>query len=73
MRSGLFFLLLALLSCADTEMWFCKVEGKTIYSISKSGRLGSADKGCSCSEIRSFEKRTFGSVDENALKRDFNW
>lgn len=33
--------------------------------------IGGAGKGCSCSEIRAFELRTFGEVDEAALKSDF--
>ena len=60
-----------LVACEDPETWLCKVDGKTMYSLSASGKLGSADKGCSCSEIRSFEQRTFGAVDEAALKSDF--
>ena len=42
-----------------------------MYSVSSSGALGSADKGCTCEEIREFELRNFGSVDEDALKSDF--
>ena len=42
-----------------------------MYSMSASGELGSADKGCSCAEIRAFELRTFGAVDEAALESDF--
>lgn len=67
-----FSLLLALLliSCNDQE-WSCVQQGDTLFSMSSSGALGSADKGCSCDEIRSFELRTFGSVDEDALRADF--
>lgn len=71
-RYGIFSFLLMLASCADQEQWFCKVDGKTMYSISESGKLGSAEKGCSCSQIRSFERSTFGSVDEDAIRNDFN-
>jgi hypothetical protein len=60
----------ALSSCSNEE-WTCQTRGKTMYSMSSSGELGSADKGCSCSEIRAFELRTFGEVDEAALKNDF--
>jgi len=42
-----------------------------MYSVSDSGELGSADKGCSCDEIRAFELREFGEVDEEALKNEF--
>tara|TARA_R110000744_G_C19216717_1_gene546644 strand:- start:34 stop:168 length:135 start_codon:yes stop_codon:yes gene_type:complete len=42
-----------------------------MFSMSSSGEIGSAGKGCSCSEIRAFELRTFGEVDEAALKSDF--
>jgi len=42
-----------------------------MYSISDSGKLGGAGKGCSCQQIRSFELRAFGSVDEAALRNDF--
>ena len=61
---------LCLPSCSD-EQWSCQTSGKAMYSVSSSGALGSADKGCSCSEIRAFELRTFGEVDEAALKSDF--
>ena len=60
-----------LTACGDQETWLCKVDGKSMYALSASGKLGSADKGCSCGEIRSFELRTFGAVDEAALKSDF--
>ncbi len=53
------------------ETWTCETKGKTMYSISSSGQIGSADKGCSCSEIRNFELEQFGQVDEEALSRDF--
>lgn len=42
-----------------------------MYSISSSGKFGGAQKGCSCSQIRSFELKQFGKVDEQALKSDF--
>jgi hypothetical protein len=60
-----------LTSCGDSESWYCRVDGDAMYSISETGRLGSADKGCSCEQIRSFEYNTFGSVDEDALQGDF--
>lgn len=62
--------MLGMTSCSNEE-WFCQTRGKTMYSINSSGEIGSADKGCSCDEIRSFELRTFGEVDEAALKSDF--
>ena len=57
-------------SCSDNE-WYCKTQGQTMFSMSSSGEIGGAEKGCSCSEIRTFELRTFGEVDEAALKSDF--
>jgi len=57
-------------SCSDNE-WYCKTQGQTMFSMSSSGEIGGAGKGCSCSEIRAFELRTFGEVDEAALKSDF--
>ncbi len=59
-----------LMSCSGEE-WSCVEQGKNMYSVSSSGALGSADKGCTCEEIREFELRNFGSVDEGALKSDF--
>ena len=53
------------------EDWTCQTQGKTMFSMSSSGKIGSADKGCTCKEIRSFELREFGRVDEAALKSDF--
>jgi hypothetical protein len=57
-------------SCSDKE-WYCKTQGQAMFSMSSSGEMGGASKGCSCSEIRAFELRTFGEVDEAALKSDF--
>jgi len=62
---------LCLGACGNSEEWTCTVDGDTMYSRSASGELGSADKGCSCEEIAEFELRTFGEVDEDALKSDF--
>ncbi len=61
----------SLLACGQDETWLCKVDGKAMYSINTSGHIGSADKGCSCEQIRSFELETFGEIDEQALKNDF--
>tara|TARA_E500000331_G_scaffold292244_1_gene289042 strand:+ start:296 stop:553 length:258 start_codon:yes stop_codon:yes gene_type:complete len=58
-------------ACGNDETWLCRVEGNTMYSISSSGNLGAANKACSCSEIRAFELKTFGRVDEAALRNDF--
>ena len=66
----LLFSSMLLISCEDEE-WLCKIDGDSMYSLSISGKFGSADKGCSCQQIRSFELNTFGSVDEEALKKDF--
>ena len=63
------FISLLLVSCGGD--WHCVEDGKTMYSRNTSGELGGAGKGCSCAEMRSFEQRTFGVVDEDALKRDF--
>jgi hypothetical protein len=59
-----------LLSCSD-QGWSCVQRGDALFSMSSSGAMGSADKGCSCDEMRSFERRAFGSVDEEALRSDF--
>jgi hypothetical protein len=61
---------IGLSSCSDNE-WYCKTQGQSMFSMSSSGEIGGAGKGCSCSEIRAFELRTFGEVDEDALKSDF--
>ena len=63
-------LVFGLSSCSNEE-WSCQIRGETMYSMSSTGELGSADKGCSCSEIRAFELRIWGEVDEAALKNDF--
>ena len=59
-----------LASCGD-ETWSCQTRGQAMYSMSSSGEVGSANMGCSCAEIRAFELRTFGEVDEVALKSNF--
>lgn len=58
-------------ACSETETWYCKQDGKTLYSVSATGKIGNSDKGCSCDEIRYFEASTFGKVDEEALAADF--
>ena len=50
--------------------WFCMERGKTMYSLSDSGELGAAEKGCTCAEIANFEYRIFGEVDYQALNDD---
>ena len=58
------------MSCSGEE-WSCVEQGKSMYSVNSKGEMGSADKGCSCEELREFEYRHWGSVDEDALKSDF--
>ena len=41
-----------------------------MYSLSDSGELGAAEKGCTCAEIANFEYRIFGEVDYQALNDD---
>lgn len=60
---------LLLSSCGET--WSCEIDGSRMFSVSSSGEIGSADKGCSCNEIREFELEQTGSVDEEALKFNF--
>jgi len=62
---------IVLLSSCSNETWPCETRDKTMFSMSSSGELGGAGKGCSCEQIRAFELRTFGKVDEAALKSDF--
>jgi hypothetical protein len=59
-----------LISCSQEE-WYCRTKGDMMYSESASGKLGGADKGCSCEQIRNHEYLYFRSVDEQALKSDF--
>ena len=61
---------LILASCGKEE-WTCVEQGKNMYSVNTKGHMGSADKGCSCEEMREFEIRHWGSVDKDALKNDF--
>ena len=61
---------LFLASCGGDD-WRCVIDGKTMYSVSSSGKIGGAGKGCSCQQMRQFELQTFGSVDEEALRSDF--
>ena len=58
-------------ACSEIETWYCKQDGKTLYSVTASGEIGSADNGCSCDEIRYFEASTFGEVDDEALAEEF--
>jgi len=64
------FVALVLGSCGESG-WTCRIDGEAMYSVNtKTGDLGAANRGCSCDEIRSFERRVFGEVDEDALRRD---
>jgi hypothetical protein len=65
----LFLLVNVLAGCS--EKWSCQIQNRTMFSISESGELGGARKGCSCDQIRAFELKEFGRVDEQALKDDF--
>lgn len=67
----LFITLIAACS-GEEENWFCKIDGQTMYSVNSEGNIGSADKGCTCASMRSFERKVFGEVDEVALKSDFD-
>ena len=69
---ALSFISLLILSCSN-EKWTCKVtnNGKSMYSVNSKGEIGGAKKGCSCSEIRAFEYKIQGYVDEDAMKEDF--
>ena len=71
MRTVFCVLTTVVLASCSGEDWSCFEYGKMLLSISSSGNLGTADKGCSCEDMREFEFRNFGSVDEDALKSDF--
>ena len=60
-----------LIACSETETWYCKKDGNTLYSVTASGNIGSAEKGCSCDEIKYFEASTFGEIDEETLAEEF--
>ena len=62
--------LLMLTACSDSD-WRCVVRGDAMFSMDSSGNIGGAGKGCSCDEMRRFERETFGYVDEDALRSDF--
>jgi len=66
------FISLLLVSCSD-EKWSCKVSenGNNMYSVNTKGELGGAQKGCSCSQIRAFEYKHWGYVDEEGMKEKF--
>ena len=71
MNVARFGLLCLILSSCGGENWSCRIEGVTMFSISDSGDLGGAQRGCSCDQIRDFEQRTFGAVDYDALRTNF--
>lgn len=71
MNRTLILLAMLVVGGCSGEDWYCVEDGERMYSRSTSGEWGGAERGCSCSEIRSFEKRIFGKVDEVALERDF--
>ena len=71
MRILLVLVSVGILASCGNETWTCQTRGQAMYSMSSFGEIGSANIGCSCAEIRAFEFRTFGEVDEVALKIDF--
>ena len=75
MKKLLLLILPLLFSCSQFEEWHCIAnpygDGSQLLSQSASGKLGGAEKGCSCEQIRNNEYKHFGSVDEQALKSDF--
>ena len=50
--------------------WRCVERGQNMFSMSDSGELGAAEKGCTCEQMADFEYRVFGEVDFEALKDD---
>ena len=50
--------------------WRCVERGQNMFSMSDSGELGAAEKGCTCEQMADFEYRVFGEVDFDALKDD---
>jgi len=71
MKIFVYIAIAVMLSSCSNEEWNCKIDGKNMYSLSSSGKMGGAGKGCTCEQMRSFELTTFGSVDEAALASDF--
>jgi hypothetical protein len=71
LKIAVIIVLITIITACSNEDWTCKIIDKTMLSMSSSGAIGSADKGCSCEEVRSFELRIYGEVDESALKNDF--
>ena len=69
----LLILSIILSSCwwGNWEKWFCVEDWDLMYAKSTKWNIWWAQKGCSCSEIRTFELKIFWEVDEEALKKDF--
>jgi len=57
-------------SSEPEDGWRCVERGQNMFSMSDSGELGAAEKGCTCEEMANFEYRVFGEVDFEALKDD---
>lgn len=59
-------------SCwSNKVIWTCTEDWTVMYSKDQNWNLWSADKWCSCEQIKDFEMRTFWEVDYDALKSDF--
>ena len=69
MRILLTIVLVTLVGCGGDD-WSCVVRGETMFSMSSTGELGAANKGCTCEEMANFERRVFGTVDYQALNSD---
>lgn len=65
-------LLISIAGCADNSNWICTTYADAMFSRDhNSGAMGSADKGCSCTQMYNFEYKQFGGVDVDALNADF--
>lgn len=64
------FMLTSCSSEGPEDGWRCEVRGQSMFSMSSDGQLGAAEKGCTCSEMADFNRRTFGEADYESLNED---
>lgn len=62
--------MVSLYGCSG-DNWRCVTRGTAMFSLNDKDEIGSANKGCSCSEIRAWDKKILGEVDERRMRENF--
>lgn len=55
----------------EKSSWQCIEDWTVMYSKNLYWNIWSADKWCTCTQIREYEMKLFWEVDEESMKNDF--